>query len=660
MKKITIISIGYTTAHTIYKQLEKLFASNVVLDYRCKTISENINENNSLKKNLKTDLIIYSSNIAYREMHHLQPKEVPYIVVRRSINYHEINKLFKLSRDTDALLVNDSEESARETILLLYTLGIDHINFFPYYPGASSFPHLKTAITPGELEHIPSFVEKVIDIKTRLVDITSIVEILLKLDMPAKFANIISAEYIQDIIKLIKTSSKLLKNSSNMRKLFKTVINNVHDGLIAVDKENKVLVFNPVAEKMFEEKADMLLNKYLNQSFSYKLMETVENPRKEGMLKLVSKDIFVSETPLYEQNTNKGKLYVLKDVSEIHRLEESVRRRLYQEKNIARYHFDDIIGKSVAIKNAILLAKKMAKSEATVFIHGESGVGKELFAQSIHNHSQRKSGPFVAVNFAALSENLLESELFGYEEGSFTGAKRGGAIGLFEAAHKGTLFLDEIGDAPLPFQVKLLRILQEHQIRRVGSTKIIPIDVRVIVATNHDLKKHINMGLMREDLYYRLNVLPLKIPPLRKRCEDIIMLACAFYNKYKPLHNDAQEYFKFVRPYLEKYSWPGNIRELQNVVEYMTSIYPDKSPGVDALTEDMKYQLFSVENNAANAKEEIYAEIKLANENNKPVGRRSLAQKFSLPENKVRDILNELRDEGRICIARGKYGLKAV
>ena len=173
----------------------------------------------------------------------------------------------------------------------------------------------------------------------------------------------------------------------------------------------------------------------------------------------------------------------------------------------------------------------MAKSDSTVFIQGESGTGKELLAQSIHNDSNRSSGPFVAINFAALSETLLESELFGYVEGSFTGAKKGGSSGLFEAAHKGTLFLDEIGDAPLPFQVKLLRVLQERQIRRVGSIKVIPIDVRVIVATNHNLKEHIKAGLMREDLYYRLNVLPIKMPALRERKEDILPLAYSFYKK---------------------------------------------------------------------------------------------------------------------------------
>ena len=274
-------------------------------------------------------------------------------------------------------------------------------------------------------------------------------------------------------------------------------------------------------KKIFAQKATKLIGQDSENFLDDTFFQTVNNPRKEGILKLPSHELLISEIPLYAKNSDNGKLFVLKDVSEIHRLEESVRRRLYQEQNIARYDFSHIVGKSPALQKVLSLAQKMAKSDSTVFIQGESGTGKELLAQSIHNASNRSSGPFVAINFAALSETLLESELFGYVEGSFTGAKKGGSSGLFEAAHKGTLFLDEIGDAPLPFQVKLLRVLQERQIRRVGSIKVIPIDVRVIVATNHNLKEHIKAGLMREDLYYRLNVLPIKMPALRERKEDI-------------------------------------------------------------------------------------------------------------------------------------------
>ena len=651
MKKLVVISLGYNTGQTIYHQLCNLFSS--ILDIEYYFLSS------PPPHNFEADLIVYSSNAAYQKMHKLADNH-PYIIARRSINYHEINKLFKLPRYTEALLVNDTKESAEETILLLQTLGIDHINLSPYYPEIKNYPNLTIAITPGEIEHVPPCVNKIIDIKTRLVDITSLIEILTYFNMLEKFAHILSAKYIQDIIKLIKTGNKLLTDSSRMKERFKTVINNVHDGLIAINKENKVSVFNPIAEKLFNKKALNVIGQPIEEILDNKLLETVNNPRKEGILKLPSYEILISEMPLYAKNADRGRLYVLKDVSEIHRLEESVRRRLYEEQNIARYNFADIIGNSPALKKILSLAKKMAKTDATIFIQGESGTGKELLAQSIHNASSRRKGPFVAINFAALSETLLESELFGYEEGAFTGAKRGGSAGLFEIAHKGTLFLDEIGDAPLPFQVKLLRVLQEKQVRRVGGLKVIPIDVRIIVATNHNLKEDIKLKLFREDLYYRLNVLPLKIPALRERREDIMPLCYAFYKKYRPLSNDAKIYFKNIQPYLEAYNWQGNIRELQNVIEYLTSICPDDIPQSSDLPEDIKVQLFTDKSNTINLKEAIFLEIKRCNQNHEPVGRRSLANKFMLSENKIRDILLSLKIENKIMISPGKYGLKAI
>lgn len=651
MKKLVIISVGYNTAHTIYEQLCNILYSSVDIKYYYSSSPP--------PTNLEVDLILYSSEYAFERIN-FRPANVPYIIARRSINYHEIGKLFKLPKYSDVLLVNDSKDSAEETILLLQALGIDHINYYPYYPGIDSYPKLKIAITPGETEHIPGFVNHIIDIKTRLVDITSIIEILTHFDILDKFANILSAKYIQDIIKLIKTGNKLLKDSSKMKERFKTVINNVHDGLIAINKENKISVFNPIAEKIFAQKATKLIGQDSENFLDDTFFQTVNNPRKEGILKLPSHELLISEIPLYAKNSDNGKLFVLKDVSEIHRLEESVRRRLYQEQNIARYDFSHIVGKSPALQKVLSLAQKMAKSDSTVFIQGESGTGKELLAQSIHNASNRSSGPFVAINFAALSETLLESELFGYVEGSFTGAKKGGSSGLFEAAHKGTLFLDEIGDAPLPFQVKLLRVLQERQIRRVGSIKVIPIDVRVIVATNHNLKEHIKAGLMREDLYYRLNVLPIKMPALRERKEDILPLAYSFYKKYKPLSLDAKLYFSNIKTCLQNYSWPGNIRELQNVVEYLANICPNEPPQSSDLPEDIKSEIFKTPNDIIDLKEEIFAEIKRCNTLRQPVGRRSLAHKFSVSENKIREVLNVLHEENRIQIGFGKYSLKAI
>ncbi len=203
------------------------------------------------------------------------------------------------------------------------------------------------------------------------------------------------------------------------------------------------------------------------------------------------------------------------------------------------------------------LGKKISKSDYTVLITGESGTGKELMAQSIHNESLRSKQPFIAINCAAMPENLLESELFGYEEGAFTGALKGGKKGLFEQAHNGTIFLDEIGDMPIYLQTKLLRVLQENQVMRVGGESVIDIDVRVVAATNKNLLEMIRQEKFRADLYYRINVLPINIPSLRERKEDISMMLNYFMKKKRHISDEAKEI-------LNKYSWPGNIRELKN------------------------------------------------------------------------------------------------
>lgn len=540
MRKLVIISLGQYTAKAILKQLKRLLAEQLLITaYYLNALPPS---------NLQADLIIYTSSYAYAKMHEYVKSEIPYKIIRRSINYHEIEPLFQLAPHKKVLLVNDSQESAHQTIRLLQIIGLGHIDYFPYYPGIKTYPQADTAITPGEAQLVPAGIKHVIDIHTRLVDMTSVMDIINFFGLGKECSDTISAKYVSDIIALMRKSAM-----------------------------------------------------------------------------------------------------------EINRLESTAYRRLKQEQNIARYHFDEIVGKSPAITAAIQLAEKMARANAPILIHGESGTGKEMFAQSIHNASERRNGPFVAVNFAALSEQLLESELFGYEEGSFTGAKRGGSAGLFEAANKGTLFLDEIGDAPLSFQVKLLRVLQEKQIRRVGSIKVIPIDVRIIAATNHDLKEHIKLRLFREDLYYRLNVLPLKLPPLRERKGDVLPLCYAAYRDCAPLYNDAHKYFSKVGECLVSYSWPGNVRELRNVVAYLTSICPDEPPSPADLQQELKEQLHDQPDRII--KEKIYQAIQQHNDAHEPVGRRSLSREFFLPENKIRQALTVLRQEGRIKITAGKYAL---
>lgn len=261
-----------------------------------------------------------------------------------------------------------------------------------------------------------------------------------------------------------------------------------------------------------------------------------------------------------------GCCLTLQNETDLREKENSLSLQLKQKGFCAKYTFNDIIHESESMNQCIDIAKKAALSDYTILIRGDSGTGKELIAQSIHNYSSRRSYPFVAVNCAAIPESLLESELFGYESGAFTGARRAGKVGLFEQAQHGTIFLDEIGDISPNLQTRLLRVLQEKEIMRVGSDKIISTDARVIAATNANLELRIREGRFRSDLFYRLNVIPLNIAPLKNRREDILPLLKVFLRKK---YYDLKPYEKNL---LLSYCWPGNVRELENVASYYNTM----------------------------------------------------------------------------------------
>ncbi|MBR3380079.1 MAG: sigma 54-interacting transcriptional regulator, partial [Bacillus sp. (in: Bacteria)] len=280
------------------------------------------------------------------------------------------------------------------------------------------------------------------------------------------------------------------------------------------------------------------------------------------------KDVIVNVAPVIVDGILKGSVGVIHDVSEIQSLTNELNKARQLIRTLeAKYTFEDIIGESEQMLVALEQAKLGAKTPATILLRGESGTGKELFAHAIHNESDRKYNRFVRVNCAALSETLLESELFGYEEGAFSGARRGGKKGLFEEANQGSIFLDEIGEMTPSTQAKLLRVMQEKEIVRVGGTKAIPVDVRVITATNVNIEKAMAEGKFREDLYYRMNRYPISIPPLRQRLEDIDSLSKRLIQKIN------LDYGRNVRGLTEQalhrlrsYKWPGNVRELENVL----------------------------------------------------------------------------------------------
>lgn len=376
------------------------------------------------------------------------------------------------------------------------------------------------------------------------------------------------------ILNSIKQAQKIVSvklDEKVKRKNTETIIKNVHDGIIAIDYDGIITTFNPAVEKMLNIDAKNAIGQnYLSIIPNIPFSEVLENEDQYNfLLDIGTSTVSVNEIKLELNGKLIGAVATFQDATIIQNIEEQIRKKLYLKGQVARYNFHDIIGSSKALNMIKNTASKYAKSEQTILLYGETGCGKEMFAQSIHNNSMRRNGPFVAINCAELSDELFKSELFGYEEGAFTGAKKGGKQGLFQVAHKGTIFLDEIGELPISLQTSLLRVIQEKTIRPIGSDKIIPIDVRLIVATNKNLSKMVVEQKFRQDLYYRLNVLNINIPPLRERREDIPLIIKEISKATGTALNIDDESMDIFM----NYNWPGNIRELQNFINRLTIVY---------------------------------------------------------------------------------------
>ncbi|MBN1849787.1 MAG: sigma 54-interacting transcriptional regulator [Deltaproteobacteria bacterium] len=371
-----------------------------------------------------------------------------------------------------------------------------------------------------------------------------------------------------------------LRNQERQKaKEFQAILHYINQGVIAVNRQSEITIFNPAANKITGIRQPNILGKRIDQIFPDsripKVME--KNTTELGQLaKIGATMTLANRIPIVVKGQTVGAVETFEDVTIIQEYEQKIRFNLLKKGHIAKYTLADIIGESRALKQSKMLARKYAAVESTVLIAGESGTGKEMFAQSIHNLSGRKNDPFVAINCATIPESLLESELFGYEEGAFTGARKKGKAGLFTVAHKGTIFLDEITEMPTRLQARLLRVIQEKEVIPLGSEKIIPIDIRVIAATNKDLTEEVKNGNFRRDLYFRLSILNLKIPPLIARNGDFPMLAEHFIKIYNKKLGKNLTLNKKAILLLENYAWPGNIRELENVIERLCVISETK------------------------------------------------------------------------------------
>lgn len=385
-----------------------------------------------------------------------------------------------------------------------------------------------------------------------------------------------SDESIVEAIDSAKSIIETLREEKFNNEILRNILDGVKDGVLAIDRNGKIIIYNEGAERIFKVNKKNVLNNNILDIFPSMnwVLDTLESKKdiKSSIRKINNLEVNTSSNLIKVDEDIYGVVCIIQDITEIQNLERKIRINLNKKGLYARYTFDDFIYKDKISDEFISEAKKVGKTDYTTLLYGESGSGKEMIAQSMHNISKRKNKPFVAINCATISENLLESELFGYEEGAFTGARKGGKPGLFELAHGGTVFLDEINSLPLNFQIKLLRVIEEREIMRIGSDHIIPLDIRIISATNESLRDKIKNNTFRSDLFYRLSSLEINIPPLRDRKEDIVLLFNDFI--YQTLKNDLTEYesnkYKLSKSDIEKlenYSWPGNVRELRNVAQ---------------------------------------------------------------------------------------------
>ncbi|MCY6369160.1 sigma-54 interaction domain-containing protein [Clostridium ganghwense] len=669
-KKVAVVTLSSAVATFYCKQLQELFGEHII-------VQKYSLDNNSIKGTIDTDIVVISTDAIYGTVKKYIKDDCEIIITSITLSKKGFKKITEIPKGKKVMIVNLSLEMAVETISLIYQLGINDIEFIPVYPRIDEIPDLDIAITPGESRYVPKNVKQVIDIGHRVLDINTIIDIAAKLDLD----DLLKKHKIQRYFKSIVTNrygvEKLMGLTNRLESQFSILLQGLEEGIIGVDLEGIVYFYNESAESIIGLKKEEVLGKHVKELIPQLPFEQVlykSKSIKQKLIKINGCAISVNVDPITTDKNLYGAAAIIKRFSDAEKEQHKLRSQLLGKGHIAKYSFEDIIGESEAINKVKDIAKRMAKSDSSILIRGETGTGKELFAQAIHNSSNRKDYQFVAVNCAALPESLLESELFGYEEGAFTGARKGGKLGLFELAHMGTLFLDEIGEMDLGLQARLLRVIQEREVMRIGGDRVINVDVRIIAATNRNLKELAKEGKFRQDLYFRLNVLPLNLTPLRERKEDILLLIEKIkedLNKEFILSQSAQEAFF-------NHTWEGNVRELRNYVEYLAHLekkYIDlgdipfePSKAIDSNNlNDMERNTVKIFKQHIQNKVDKYIfvlmELEKSYVNREPVGRRSIAkiaqlQGVFLSEQEIRRILIDLENYGMVEISKGRGGTK--
>jgi transcriptional regulator with PAS, ATPase and Fis domain len=621
------------------------------------------------------DLVLISSPSATKFVKPWLARDIEIIYLSRAFACDSLAEVFELPRGSRAMLVDYNHDTCMDMLSVLYENGVKHIDFVPVYPDMDpgELPEFDLAITPGLLSYVPQGVGTVIDIGWTVVDMSTMMEVAIKLGVFDVELEQRLMQYSKRITPISRSLLFALKSTLELKNQQRIVLDVIDDGVIVVDDQNNIVQYNRQVLGMLKLSERDLLKKlngeHLHKSFGSKVIEEDHIENLLIQINETNRSLVVTKRPIVVQGHSFGHVYIVKDVTKILDLENNLRKQLTDKGLVARYRFENICGTSRYMLECVDKAKRIARIDATVLITGESGTGKELFAQSIHNASGRSHKPFVAINCAALPSALLESELFGYEEGAFTNAKKGGKKGLFESAHTGTIFLDEIAEVPMDVQAKLLRVIQEREVMRIGGSSIIPVNVRVLAATNQDLNELVERKVFRLDLFYRLNVVPLNLPALRDRRSDIPLLIADILRElgYPTKRPDEELLTRLVG-----YPWKGNVRELINCLQYMAYLGGEVltiedlppslatvamgGPTVEAATlveDDLAAAFLPWELDLAR---DILRSLKIRSLGRRQINRVLDARGLKASEHEVRRIMGLLRDRDYLEFGRGRGG----
>lgn len=685
MKKLALFTGSKETAKSLHHQLQVFLSDTVQIDHY---ISDD-----GILSEIDADYMVFSSQALYEEVRALGilNLKTPHVIGNRTINYDVLDLIVSIPDQTKVLLVNDLKETAQEVKDALLEIGLDHVVFDLYYPGCKlDLSDYRIAITPGEMKYVPTVIPEVIDIGSRIFDFRTIAQILTLLNLMEQSSGSFSKMYLEKIIKIAKGLSVSRNEIATLNETLNRVIESFNAGLIMFDRQYNIVVFNDILKHILKVKKYSHSGNALNRVIHNKklLHYMMDNSNQENLdLTIEGYEYIASKFIISDSNLTCVSFKSLN----AHHMTKGIKEEAIRKGYVAKYTLEDIIGKSESIRKLKEIILKLAKTDMNILIQGESGTGKELAASAIHNHSIRSDAPFLAVNFSALPDDLIESELFGYAEGAFTGAKKGGKTGLFEEANGGTIFLDEIGDVSLKVQSRLLRVLEEKEIMAIGSNEIKPIDVRIIAATNKDLMQLVNEKCFREDLYFRLKMGSIQLQPLRNRKEDIPILLEHIANA---MTVSNVQFSEDLIDRLIQYDWMGNVRELKNTINYMLAVRTGACLTVDDLPDEnffnketIKLELQSKTTGKTETTGKIETTEKTESTEKKPVtvflndeqkyffdmifnslaedkvvSRNTLADesqygRFKRTENQVRRILKQLQDKMLIEMSKGRKGI---